>query len=285
MSINIPLFNRIYVECNAIIDASKSPAIIAKRKKLASAYKKLCQTQDAELQEFYSIVHELKIYHYLLTNGCKIEAQDDRKQGPDFKCQELGYIECVSVTKGEPGTPARKYVDKILSGDWNRYKAALPRITSSLKDKKEKYQLYLNSGVLDTNKPRLIAINTSSLYDLRMDLMVDLCLEILFGIGNQVLDFDFDSAKSSDAATEFHIYNNVGKKDNTRVLQLDYFSLEEFKNISAIILVNNTIGEDIKKEQFTVFVNPNAAVPLYQERLNCARYFIMSAPNKYQLCK
>lgn len=99
MSINKPLFNSIYGECCNIVKSSQDKSILRKRNKLDYSYKQLCKTKDHELQEFYSIVHELRTYHFFCCNNLTIYAQDDNYIGPDFLCTEVGYIECVSVTK------------------------------------------------------------------------------------------------------------------------------------------------------------------------------------------
>lgn len=124
MSINKPLFDDIYHNCSDIISKSSDNNIQKKRVKLNSAYTKLCVEENPELQEFYSIVHELRLYQYIKDLGIAINAANDEKAGPDF-ITDLGYIECISATKGLLGTPERQWLDKRLKESMNRYIAAL----------------------------------------------------------------------------------------------------------------------------------------------------------------
>ena len=133
MSINKDLFSHIYENCVSIITNSLDINIKKKKVKLDSAYQTLSETQDHELQEFYSIVHELRFYQYMKNLGKHIIAADDNKAGPDFNT-ELGYIECVCASKGATDTLERKCLDERLNQSMNRYIAALPRLSSVILD-------------------------------------------------------------------------------------------------------------------------------------------------------
>lgn len=246
MSINKTKFASIYDECLEIIRSSSDKAILNKEEKLNKAYKKLVEHDNNELQEFYSIVHEVKTYHFLKTKGLAITAQNDNKKGPDFYCEELGYIECVSVTRGEKGTECRKYVENCLARKSFRFSAALPRITSVITDKKKKFEDYLSQKTIDSQVPRIIAINTSVFSNLVCgDTMYDLLLQVLYGIGNQILWVSKNPISFIDEGegVETHRYNDKGYKHDHLELELAYFEKEEYQNISAIILVKNAITE------------------------------------------
>lgn len=146
--INEHLFKDIYNKCLSIINTSKDQNILNKQQKLASAYSLLRETEDHELQEFYSVVYELQIYQYIKDLGIKISSANDIKAGPDF-ITDLGYIECVCATKGLPGTPERKWLDARLRQRMNRNIAALPRLSSAIKDKAKKYEIYLYKQIID----------------------------------------------------------------------------------------------------------------------------------------
>lgn len=185
-----------------------------KKDKLDYSYKQLCETEDCELQEFYSIVHELRTYYFLCNNNLTVHVQDDNHIGPDFLCSEIGYIECISITKGAVGTECRKYVEKCLSRSMNRYLAALPRITSAIIDKKNKYETYLSKQAIDPNIPRLIAINTSIFSnEFNSDSIIDLLLKILYGIGCQIMRVKINPISFvEENGVESHQYNDIGKK-------------------------------------------------------------------------
>lgn len=277
MSINRPLFDSIYQECCDIIKASSDKQIFNKRNKLDTAYELLCKTENCELQEFYSIVHELRTYRFLCEKGLTLSAQNDNHIGPDFLCDELGYIECVSITKGEAKTECRKYVDACLKGTINRYKSAFPRITSAIVDKKNKYENYLSKYAINSQLPCIIAINTSIFSnEFHSDLIVDLFLKILYGIGCQTISFGSDLTSTSvESEIETHQFDDIGQKSFEKELQVGYFSQDSFRDISAIIVENNSIGEKIENKYFRVFLNPLSIVPLQTEKLKAFIYFQM----------
>lgn len=154
MSINKPLFDTIYKKCLLIITNSSDINIKNKQGQLCAAYKKLCKTEDHELQEFYSVVHELRLYQYIKDLGITVSALNDNKAGPDF-ITDLGYIECVSATKGLKGLPERNYLEKQLKQSMNRYVSAIPRLSSVIADKAKKYGIYLKDNVINEKIPRI----------------------------------------------------------------------------------------------------------------------------------
>lgn len=209
MSINKPLFDEIYEECLQIISNSQDKNIISKRTKLDVSYNKLCELEDHEHQEFYSVVHELRLYSYLKQIGISVSAANDNKAGPDF-ISDIGYIECVCLTKGEKGTPQRKCLDDCLRGSMNRYVAALPRLTSVLLDKQKKFSDYLSRNLIDENKPRIIAVNTSIFSnEFHSDSNLDLALKVLYGIGCQTMCFDIKTNSFVDEkGVETHAFED-----------------------------------------------------------------------------
>lgn len=283
MSINKPLFKKIYSECCAIIETSEDKNIKLKMDKLKSAYNELCRKQDCELQEFYSIVHELRTYQYLKILGINTVAQNDNLAGPDFN-SDIGYIECVSVTKGKIGTAERQFLDAQLAGIMNRYLSALPRITSAIFDKKKKFSDYLNKNILSSDKPLIIAVNTSIFSnEFHSDLIINLTLKILYGVGAQSLPYNLATNSFVEQnGFQTHIFDERGKKSVDKELSLNYFALDDFRIISAIIMVNNSIGENLNNKYFNIFINPNAINCVDLQKIGNARYFdIYKADNNY----
>lgn len=280
MSINKPAFTKLYNECCDIIQQSTDNNIFNKKNKLDKAYQKLCELKDAELQEFYSIVFELKSYQFIKDSGIHIVASNDSKGGPDFN-SEFGYLECVAVTKGEIGTEGRKYVDKILAGRLNRHKSEIPRISSAIKDKKDKYSKYINNKVIDITKPRIIVVNTSVFANqFQSSSCIEDTMQILYAIGSEYLLYD----TRRKTFVHYHNrqnrqYDKIGKKSNITDIELNYFGQDEYKEISAVILVCNSIFEEINKNYFKIFLNPNANCPINKTKIFQFDYFSLKNEN------
>lgn len=275
MSINEPLFDKIYKICTSIISNSFDKSILLKRARLDTAYATLCKTKNHELQEFYSIVHELRLYEYIKSLGIGINAANDNKAGPDF-ITELGYIECISVTKGLSGTPERLWIEEQLNQSMNRYISALPRLSGAILDKTKKYKTYLTNKIIDERKPRIIAINTSVFSnEFHSQLNLELVLKILYGIGCRTMRFSLTTNTFvEENGVESHAYEGSAVKPPRNVdLPLSYFYYEEFKDISGVIVNNNAISEDLEKEYFCLLLNPFANVPINKTRLSGIKYF------------
>ena len=275
VSINKPLFDKIYKKCSSIIDQSVDSNIIKKRKRLDDNYVALCKSADHEFQAFYSIVHELRLYDYVKKLGIGINAANDNKAGPDF-VTDLGYIECVNATKGELGTPERLCLENRLKQSMNRYVSALPRLSSAILDKKRAYKGYLQKCQIDESKPRIIAISTSVFSnEFHSQLNLELILKILYGIGCRTMRFNL-AANSfvEENGVESHAYEESAVRPPRNVdLPLSYFYNEEFKDISGVIVNNNAISEDLEKDYFCLLLNPFANVPIDKTRLPGIKYF------------
>lgn len=277
MSINKPLFDKIYEECLQIIKESNDKNILFKQSKLETAYIKLCLEEDPELQEFYSIIHELRLYNYMKNLNIPIYATNDNKAGPDF-LSDLGYIECVCLTKGIRETPQRQWLDNQLNGSLNRYLSALPRLTSVILDKQKKFSQYSASGILDPNIPQIIAVNTSIFSnEFHSELNLSLTLKVLYGIGCEAMYFDTKTNSFiGEKGVTNHVFDDIGIKPpfNTE-LHLNYFMLESFRNISALLLINNSVGEKLIKNYFNLLLNPIANIPIDLTLLKGIKYFAL----------
>ncbi len=274
MNINEKLFMKVYQECMHIIEDSPDGSIQSKKSKLQHAFETSINHQDAEIQGFYSIVAELRTYQFLKNNSFTIKVQDDEIIGPDFFVPDIGYIECVSVTKGQPGYYGRQYVDDVLSGQVNRYIASLPRMSSVILDKKEKYTRYFDKNVIDQKMPRLIAVNASIFAnEFHGSLVFDSAMKILYGIGCQTIRISKNNSLGECSDMRTYMSDNTGKKSDSTLLQLDYFSQEPYRIVSAVIVENNPIGEPLAKDQFCIFINPNAIAPIDTKCLKDLVYF------------
>lgn len=275
MGINKRLFAKIYERCLKIIADSSDANIKNKETKLHKAYYDLCKTEDHELQEFYSIVYELRFYQYINDLGIEIKAGNDNKGGPDF-ITELGYIECVCPTKGESGTLERQWLDNRLKQPMNRYEAVLPRLSGAILDKRKKYKNYLDKNTIDKTKPCIIAINTSIFSnEFQSSSNLELILKILYGIGNEIVEYDTETNSFVETnGVAVHTYESEGVKPPRNIpLALNIFADKEYKNISGIILNNNAIGEELSDEFFYLLLNPVASVQIDEACLRGIKYF------------
>ena len=216
MSIENPCFLKIFKECNRIIKNSNDKNILSKHEKLKKSCQQLLCTKDTELQQFYSVVTEIRTYDYLKNKNLNPIAHNDNSAGPDF-ISDLGYIECICLTKGEPNTENRKYVDRLLSGCMNRNKSVFPRLSAAVKDKTEQYKKYIANRVIDENKPRLIAINSSVFSnEFHSDLVTDNLLKVLYGIGCQTIRVypQANKIKQESEKIETHCFEITGRKND-----------------------------------------------------------------------
>lgn len=266
-----------YLNCCNIINKSSDNNIKKKQNKLDWAYKKLCEYEDCELQQFYSIVLELNIYKYLSDNGFTLKVADDEKIGPDFEC-DFGYLECISVTKGDKETTGREFIDKQLSRCVNRHKSEIPRISAAIKEKKDKFNKYDEKNIIVKNVPRIIVVGTSIFAnEFHSASCIDDVMQILYSIGNEYLLYDIKNKQFIETENhQYRTYDNSGKKSEDFILELGYFDKNEYKNISAVILVCNSIFEKVEKSNFKIFLNPNATYPIDKALISTIDYFSLT---------
>lgn len=274
MSINEPCFKKLFERCCKIIDESDNQYIHNKRKKLFKYYKQTVIEENPELQEFYSLVHELKVYDYLKKNSTNPTANNDNFAGPDFLC-DFGYVECISLTKGSKNTLSREDLDNRLKGWVNRHLCEIPRIASAIKDKKEKYETYLKNKNIDENKPRIIAVGTAIFSnEFHESLNQKNILQVLYGIGNEYLTYNQSTHEFINTPNiQTHHYDGKVKKNKNTEIDLGYFFNKQYANISAIILVSNSIFEEIKPENFKFLLNPLAVVQINKTTIKQFDYF------------
>ena len=278
MSINEKLFAQVYEECLSVIDAANDANVKSKRMKFEAAYQSMCKEPDPEHTLFNSCVHELRTYQYLIDKGFSVSASkdDDNHGGPDFNVEGLGYVECVICTRGEPKKEPRNYVDERLAGDLNCYMAALPRLTTAIKEKRDKYAKYLCQGIISPDIPRIIAVGATIFSNLvHADSIVELTEQILYGAGEELFYCNKKTGQFLGApGVETRCYNDSGKKTLDKELKLNYFALDEYRDVSAVILINNSIGEKLTDAYFSLFLNPNANVPVPVDALKTLNYLI-----------
>ncbi|MCI8911127.1 MAG: hypothetical protein HFE33_02250 [Clostridia bacterium] len=258
MPIVLTQYEKVFNKCKNILENSKDKNMKNKERRLIAAFDQLCKLQEPT-QEFYSLVHEITLYDFLLKHNINPVAGNDMYGGPDFS-SEIGYIECVSATMGENGTPERKLIDWRLTQDSNRYLSALSRLTSVIQSKRKKYADYIDKRVIDKSTPLIIAVSSAMFTkEFCGDMIFELAMKILYGIGSQTILFD--RAKHSFISQKgvgTHVYDDIGIKSKGKELKLNYFANEDFNIISAVLVTKNVINEDLENRHVAIFANPNA---------------------------
>lgn len=273
MSINEEMFEQVYQECCSIISASSDKNILAKQKKLKADYDTLCARRDPELQEFYGVVHELRTYQYFSSKGFSGQAANDDKAGPDFLFDGLGFVECVSATKGSPQANDYALLEIQPIGTNENYRALQVRLSSVIKSKKDKIDQYLIKKQIDETTPRIIAVGSSTFNSFPTDCVLEAIKKILFGVGALAIRLDCETLEPIASTFEEHIYDDTCKKSMGKTFPVNYFSLDDYANISAVALMNNDIGDRITDSHCFLLLNPNASIPLQEDNMQNFNYF------------
>ena len=275
MPIVLTQYEKVFNKCKSILEDSNDLNIKSKENRLISAFDQLRQIGEPT-QEFYSIVHEITLYDFLLKHNINPVAGSDLHGGPDFS-SDIGYIECVSTTMGEKGTPERELIEWRLKQDKNRYLSALSRLTSVIRDKRKIYKSYIDKQVVDKSTPLIIGVS-SAIFTKEFcgDLIFDLAMKILYGIGCQTFPFDKASHSFiSQKGIATHCYEDKGRKSNDNELKLNYFAKEKYNIISAVLVTTNVINEDLENRNVAIFTNPNAKNKLDINKIDNISCFVL----------
>ena len=275
MPIVMTQYEKVFKKCKAILDNSNDKNMKSKEERLIATFNQLCKEQEPT-QEFYGLVHEITLYDFLLKHNINPVAGSDLHGGPDFS-SEIGYIECVSTTMGKQGTIGREWVDRQLDKNMNRYLSALPRLSRVIFDKRAKYEKYIKNGVVDKSTPLVIAVSSAMFTkEFCGDLIFDLAMKILYGIGPQTFQFDTVSHSFiSQQGIETHCYEDKGRKSKEKELELNFFADEDYNIISAVLVTTNVINEDLENQHVAIFVNPNATNKLDTNKIDNIRCLVL----------
>lgn len=283
-------FAKLYQDCLKIVNGMYDDEIEQricerKRKRLCNTYCMAVKENDIRYQEFHSIVFELRFYEYMKNLGFNIKPHNDQTKGPDYVVTDLGYIECVSATLGKD----ENLLDKVTNMEkcrYSLYDEFLPRISASINDKQIKFKKYQEEGVVKPNEPLIIAVSTTIISDIVASKIVEpMVWQILYGIANEYLPLYNQSNAESFFGYKKNIIKPVINKDNEyKTIDVDYFHDKNYKNISAVILVNNSGFENITHDYFTVFLNSEAKNPINCDLLNekKIRYLQEEQSNEYK---
>lgn len=256
-------WNKYVFDCYKKISKYNNIECKKKRDKLFKKSIEAIESKKLFNNEIMGLFEEIRLFDYL--NKIKLNAnfiKETNKGSPDMMT-DIGYIECVSMSEGAGKN--KEIYDKIMSGHLNRYKAGEPRLTTSLCEKRQKYEAYLINKVIDDKKPRIIAINTSLFSDnVHSSEAEDIMLKILYGLGTQCITFNKNN-NDDDKIAKYIFGTSVAGGNCT--FESGYFCNNSFNEISAVILNNNATCEDISKNYCKMFLNPFAKIQVDETKL------------------
>lgn len=187
-------------------------------------------------ESFLQRYSEMKIADDLIKNGYLLEKKSSK--GPDFliKHKNLNiWIEVIApkLTTAEPNED-----DLIL------------KISSAIYDKKKIYDGYLKKGIVSQDDCKIIAINTSELFDdIYNPDRIPYVAIALYGI---------DSAWCTDSNSKFIkvVLERVEKrvKKNETLISMDPFRTSQYSNITGCLFDCSSIG-DYKENKIEYLVN------------------------------
>lgn len=209
-----------------------SGSIAERKQKFDALYVKFEPYADSHfLQEikinFHQRSWEMYLACVLLENGFTIISSD---KGPDIKIILEGktiWIECVAPTQGEGDD---RVPDIFYGGVQNvPEEEMILRLSSSLKEKFEKYQEYLEKEIIGKNDIFIIAINRGAFG--HPDAINPLIFNCLFSLGYLTLPIRVDS----NAGESYYSRRKELKKKSGGIVPMDFFEDQQHIGISAVI--------------------------------------------------
>ncbi len=202
--------------------------------------------------EMYLTVHLINQKLKVINNG------NSNNGSPDIKIAFKGktiWIECISPTRGEeknkvPALPVSILSDiKVNKVPW---KEVLLRITSAIRDKFEKYQLYLKKAVVSEKDIFIIAINCSQLgkYGFIGKSQLPSIVEAVYPIGFNIFEIG-KSENINDLSSSLSYMDRIYKANGSSV-NTSIFLDKNYSGISGII---GTSRDEFQKDKPIVFVS------------------------------
>lgn len=234
---------------------------------------------------YYARVHELKSYELLKKIG-KVDYSADSPptKGVDLiikaeNSQIDYYVECVKCSYGQKELGEYLSENDVQGTNENGLSSHLydnnqlqkifaSRITSVLKDKKERIEEYYNNCEKGKNKslrfdvsmPCIVFVALGELADDLSDYnFLQLMDLIVMGKGTLCYDWGqnvsyYERQKSFNKRSSLP---NCSNKDDDEI-KASIFELDDYKNISGILFTTANIKEDYNEENTILYVNPRA---------------------------
>lgn len=274
MSYNKELFKQMFNDGLDIMEKSNDVNLKRKRKNFEYSYKLVREKDDCNIQEFYSILHELRTYQLLNRLGLQPIANNDNHAGPDF-ISKIGYVECVTFSR-----PTDPKSNEILKGSFNRYKVYEPKVSQAIQEKTRKYLDYLSKGQIKNDIPRIICLNPGACkFDIQGTTFIEAVEKILYGIGCECVEINVNAKKEK----WFRKYEDKTIKPNGAQIETDLCSNCEFSVISAILLIDNLVYE--KYSHPIIFINHRSSIKVDRRSTRRILNFVKVGKMRFCFCK
>jgi hypothetical protein len=157
------------------------------------------------------------------------------RKGPEFYV-EINNIRCwveaiaPSAGEGPDAVPEMEYGAKVAtSGPVNEI---ILRLRHAIHEKYKKYQHYLDEGIVGSDEPYILAINSKRIRSIVSASDIPNIVKAVYPFGNLVAVFDRNEATIVD--THYEYRNNIKKKSGADI-STDIFLTEEDSGISAVV--------------------------------------------------
>ena len=213
------------------------------------------------VKEFAIQTHERWFEMYLtvalLRAGHKIDCRNQHNTGPDvllnFKGQRI-WIEATCASPGEEGRPdsiPKRQPSRIRREPTDEY---VLRIRNALEEKQKIFISYMESGVISSDEPCIVAINVNKVDGISPH-TGDHVKRALYGIGDPEIKIDGRTRR----VTSFdHIYiKSIRKKSSGAEVNVNPFTDGSLMHISAVLISeSNAVNQPAKVgDDFVMYPN------------------------------
>ena len=225
-------------------------------------------------------IWESMLYRYFSELGFEFRRDmmlKSGQQGPDFGLLHDGTTTWVEAIVPEPKGIPDEYLRPPKVGEFLLrtvpHREILLRWTAALKEKREKFQKYVENGIIPANEPTVIAINGCRLAYLFPDdngvSQMPVAIEATFPVGPIAVSISRDG-QIDDEATRIPRYSI--EYANRAEVRTDSFLNPLYANVSAVI--GAVKWDMLKPLPLTVLHNPLAVVSLPREIFAATKEYV-----------
>lgn len=236
-----------YLKNNRCIDKAEALWVVAKEY-LDDQFEIEFNKEDSFFQRY----SEMKIASDLIRNGYLLERKSAK--GPDFLIKHQGlniWIEVVAPKKGyykilSPNESLE--ISGLTTTELNEDELIL-KISSAIYDKKKTYDKYIKKGIVSQDDCKIIAINTSELFnDIYNPDGIPYVTIALYGIDSA---WCTDSNDKSIKVVLERVEKRV--KKNETMIRMDPFRTGQYSNITGCLFDCSSIGDsEVSKIKYLV---------------------------------
>lgn len=243
-----------------------------RKKELLDIYNHMKDTQIIN-NKYYNISHEIRSLEFL-ENYPNIKIAQDHlsKSGCDFEIYNNYLIECVCSSSGDE--EKNGLIEFHGSGIFDYSKKEqiiLTRLTQSLKEKKDFYNLHCINNTIDKQSPYIVFLGLGNLtygtFTGKYGFMLN---KILFGVGHDVLFLDRQTNKI--IKTEYHHNVNIHNHNGSEI-DCNIFCNKDYDCISAILFSVASLDEHFTPQNTFLFINPYAKNKIYANKFKNLIYW------------